>query len=226
MNPAHPDHDELLIVRVASGDADAVDASLAERQLAACPDCRTLLSDVSAIRASTVADGLRVPPRPRSFRILPEELERLRAPAWRRWLSGLGMPRFDLVRPLGSAVAGVGLAVVVLGSAVPSASPAAFLQASPGAATDAGAPGAPTMSGAQGGVKAPYGSPEVDNAGELGAASTATPAKAPPRQALEGQRELTQGQAPVPLASLGLVLLGSGLAIVVLNTAARRAAGR
>ena len=53
VNPAHRDHDQLLIVRMASGDADAVDTKLAERQLAACDDCRTLLTDLGAIRSAT-----------------------------------------------------------------------------------------------------------------------------------------------------------------------------
>src|SRR3972149_2866879 len=87
------------------------------------------------LRSAAVPGVLRVPPRPRSFRFSPDDLERLHAPAWRRWLGRIGAPRFDLVRPLATAVAGIGLAVVVLGSALPGAGPGVFFQA-------AGAPSA------------------------------------------------------------------------------------
>jgi len=226
VNPAHRDHDELLIVRAASGDADAVDARLAERQLAACVDCRTLLADIHAVRSSTVANVLRVPPRPRSFRISPDELERLRAPAWRRWLGRFGKPRFDLVRPLATAVAGLGLAVLVLGSAVPAASPAALVQATPEVPGERGATGAPTVTDSESQMNGAYASPAEDSAGRLGPKSTATPAEAPPAVGLERARDLADEQTPLPIAPIGVVILGSGLALVVLNTAARRAAGR
>jgi hypothetical protein len=125
---AHRDHDELLIVRAAEGDADPVDARLARDQLAGCPDCRALFADLASIRNATTAAVLRVPPRPRSFRIDADTLERGRVPAWRRLLSRLGAPRYDALRPLAGAIAGIGVAVIVLSSGTLSF-------ASPGAAS-------------------------------------------------------------------------------------------
>lgn len=227
MNPAHRDHDELLIVRIGSGDADAVDRAAGERQLASCEDCRTLLVDIHAIRSFSTREALRVPPRPRSFRIPPAELERLRGPQWRRWLAGFGAPRFDLARPLATAVAGLGLAVLVLGSAVPAAGPATAERQPTGAA----APGF----GAASPAPAP-GAYQGDNLAQRPAASTQGDAKdsatAAPvaRLRVQDEREVglsgTGESVPLPLAPIGAVVLASGLALVVLNTAARRAAGR
>lgn len=228
VNPAHRDHDQLLIARMASGDADAVDTKLAERQLAACDDCRTLLTDLGAIRSATVAGVLRVPPRPRSFRFSPDDLERLHAPAWRRWLGRLGAPRFDLVRPLATAVAGIGLAVVVLGSALPGAGPAALFRAagapSAGAeGTDPSAQGTATPAGETDGFGAPATVPDRTK-------STSEPTRAVEAAGPGGPKDIGLSSpsepASIPVAPIGVVLLGSGLALVVLSTAARRAAGR
>lgn len=215
----HRGHDELLVIRVASGDADAVDRTAAERQVAACGDCRRLLADVRAIRGATDRAILRVPVRPRSFRISTSELERIREPAWRRWLARFGAPRYDLVRPLATAVAGFGLVVAVLGGVAAPLSTGPFFGA-PAAApmereNDASASGE--------GVDRGQASPPADH-------GPGVPQVPLPTGTSEDGGSLEKLDAeepfPLPIVTLGVVILAAGVFAVVLSTAARRAAGR
>ena len=206
VTPVHRDHDELLIVRAAEGDADPVDSRLAQGQLTGCAECRALFADVAAIRASTTASVLRVPPRPRSFRVDPDELERSRLPAWRRWLSGLGSPRYDVLRPFAGAVAGVGLAVMVLSSVTfsfgsPAAAPirdlAASAAASQGTSEVYAAPGASPVPApgatAQSGRSTDYG---PSTGGAAGAASPPALVSGSPDSAGPAASAPTAAEAP------------------------------
>jgi hypothetical protein len=243
VNPAHPAHEELLIVRAASNDVSAVEDQLARRQLATCEDCRALFEDVAAISAATVADVLRVPPRPRSFRIPPDDLERLLTPVWRRWLGRLGAPTFDLVRPLATVVAGLGLAVAVLGSgfgALPGGT--AALMAAPtdtvGREVAPNAYSSPTTGpvGAFGAQASPAATAGTSQDGAVksvptaapapGAPATGAPAPEAPPTDLRAPAPATRGQSPISLPSVGLAVFVAGLGALLLNTAGRRAAGR
>lgn len=235
MNPSHTAHDELLIVRAATADAHPADADLAEAQLAACEDCRALYADIAAIRLATTAGILRVPPRPRSFRIPADRLQELTQPGWRRWLGRLGAPRFDLLRPLATAVAGLGLAVMVIGSVLPAGSPAALdLNAEKGGAPALGspqpaaAPSASLVTDRSGSYEAPTAGPSAagtpdEHLGALGNPSSSP--SAPPQVALPAIGP--SGLAPAVLAIvLGMVLVVAGAVLLLLNTVARRLAGR
>jgi hypothetical protein len=237
VNPSHREHDELLVVRAATAETDAVDATLAERQLASCADCRALLADIQAVHASTAATVLRVPPRPRSFRIPAHELDRLAAPAWRRWLGRLGTPRFDLLRPLATAVAGLGLVVMVVGTAAPLSVPstAEFGKAAttPPAAQGLGAPTPmpPTPTAAEGrqdSAYPPVASPTAPGSTPAAAGNGST-SSGKPAGPETGRGVDTAAPAPpaVPPATLagGLAALAGAL-LLVLHTAARRLAGR
>lgn len=250
--PAHRDHDELLIVRVAEGDPDAVDARLAKDQLSACPDCRALFADVAAIRNATTAEVLRVPPRPRSFRIDPDILERQRMPTWRRWLSLLGSPSYDVLRPLAGAVAGIGLAVMVLGSVNLSAGFPSAASLRDTAASPAATQGATEVYAAPGSSQVPAPAATGDRStaygpgtgGSTGAAasppSRASPASgssataAPEAPVIAPQKSVDSGaptaQSPtspgIPVGLVGVVLLVGGAGVFVLQTAGRRTAGR
>jgi hypothetical protein len=212
----HRSHDELLVVRLASGDADAVDRAAADPQLAACMECRALLADVTAIRASTTASSLPVPPRPRSLRLTPEQLERGARGGWRRWLADLGAPRFDVLRPLGTGVAALGLVAVALGSVQPLAQGVALF-------------GAPAAAPAPGEVRTDA------EGGDMQGRDTLSPALGPepivPEQPVPGEeREFDKVAAeapqPLPVVPIGALVLASGMAILVVHSAARRAAGR
>jgi hypothetical protein len=244
VNPAHPAHDELLIVRAASNDVSAAEDQFARRQLATCEDCRALFDDVAAISAATEGDVLRVPPRPRSFRIPADDLERLRTPVWRRWLGRLGAPSFDLVRPLATVVAGLGLAVAVLGSgfgALPGGT--AALMAAPtdtvGREVAPNAYSSPTTVpvgafGSQASPGATAGTAAQDGAGKSVATAapvpeapaTGAPAPEAPPTDLRAPAPATGGPSPISLPSLGLAAFVAGFGELLLNSAARRAAGR
>jgi len=222
---AHREHDELLIVRAADGDADAVDARLARDQLAGCPDCRALFADLASIRNATTAAVLRVPPRPRSFRIDADTLERQRVPAWRRWLSRLGAPRYDALRPLAGAVAGVGVAVIVLSSgtfsfASPGAAPirdvAASAPASQGTSEVYAAPGAATAApgSSPAALPAPTGVGDKSTAfGPSGGGTTAVRSSAPSSAGGSSGSEgsnVSGASAPPEAPALGTKSVDSG----------------
>jgi hypothetical protein len=243
VNPVHRDHDELLIVRAASNDAAAGEDQPARRQLATCEDCRALFDDVAAIQSATVADVLRVPPRPRSFRIPLEELERLRTPGWRRWLGRLGTPSFDIVRPLATVVAGLGLAVAVLGSgfgALPGGT-AALMAAPTDTVGRELAPNAyPSPTAAPGGAFGAQPSPGATQAPAQDGAGksletnapvsevppTAAPVPEAPPTDLRAPTSTPSGELPLSLPSLGLAAFVAGLGALLLNAVARRAGGR
>jgi hypothetical protein len=233
VNPSHREHDELLIVRAAGGETAAVDEPVAERQLAACEDCRALFADVQAIRASTVAEVLRLPPRPRSFRIPADDLDRLAVPLWRRWLGRLGKPRFDLLRPLATAVAGLGLVVMVLGSVSPAGAPAA-LEFAKGPSQSPAALAVPTAAptgreGRQdtsvdqpGATSAPAAGPGA--VGDSGAGPSAEPSGPTNDRTALPAGESSPAELPVTLA--GAVLAIAGAILLAVHTAARRVSGR
>jgi len=248
----HADHDELLIVRAAEGDPDPRDDRLAQEQLDACVDCRALFADVATIRAATTATTLRVPPRPRSFRIDPDALERMRMPVWRRWLARLGTPRYDALRPLAGAVAGLGVAVIVLSSVtVPfglsgaqmardASSPAASQGTSEVYAVPGNAP-APAATSTTGRTDA--GGPAFGSNGEAASpgpvAVSGRPTAAPQAPTLGAGKSTDSTGEPVspstgapgpgptvPPGVIGALLLFVGGAVFLVQTAARRTAGR
>src|SRR5207247_10546061 len=165
-------------------------------------------------------------------RIPPEDLERSRMPAWRRWFGRFGAPSFDVIRPLATAVAGLGLAIAVLGgvfgSGLPGPGTAALVQ-SPTEAVGRGlAPGGsrvPTGASGQFGANASAAASAV--AVQDGAAkATASPVPAAPPEDLRAPAPATGGQAPLPLPLIGLAAFVAGLGVVLLNALARGAAGR
>lgn len=244
MDPAHRSHDELLIVRNAAGDADPSDRARADRQLAACADCQALFADIRSIRASTVATVLRVPPRPRSFRIPAGELERLRVPHWRRLLDGFGAPSFDFVRPLGTVVAGLGVAVILLGGAGTASLPLGQPAFAPGPASEQSGTGA-TPAATQGATTpasdrseaGPSASPKVVYGGSGATAAPAPSARPLPAAAAASPTAEAPGEPPLFQAAhaeggpslltvVGLVLIAAGIGALVLNLLARRFASR
>jgi hypothetical protein len=260
VTPDHRDHDELVIGRAAARDADPADARMAQEQLAACAACRALFADVAAIQQATNRTTLRVPPRPRSFRIDPAVLERGAIPTWRRWLSRLGSPRYDVVRPLAGAVAGIGLAVMVVGSlagsaSLPAAAPVRDLAASPGASQGVsevyGAPGStavpapaataqsdrttsfgPTTGGATG-SEAPTGASAGGAAasGSPGTTAVKAPASTPTKAVDSGSPPTLAPTSPsasptVPIWLVGAIVVLGGASLFLLQSVARRIAGR
>jgi hypothetical protein len=111
---AHADHDLLLV-------AEAADrAGQLPATLAACPDCQALHADLIALAAAVPTAAL--PARPRTYTLTPADADRLRAPAWRRWLGAVGTSRDAITRPLALGFTTIGLAGLLVAT-VPGALP-------------------------------------------------------------------------------------------------------
>jgi len=89
--------------------AEAADrAGSLPADLAACPDCVALHSDLVAI-AAALPDAA-IPARPRDYRLGPADAARLRRTGWRRWLAAVGTSRDTVTRPLAIGLTTLGLA--------------------------------------------------------------------------------------------------------------------
>jgi hypothetical protein len=111
----HADHDRLLVATYAAGDATGAELETAQALVATCADCATLHRDLRAIAGAVAA--LPAPVRSRDFRLTPEQAARLRPSPWRRLLAPFAGPRFAFAGPLGTGLATLGIAgLLVAGS--------------------------------------------------------------------------------------------------------------
>ena len=233
----HSTHDTHLIAAAVDRTADEPTRIAAERQVAECHECASLLADLRAI-----SSGLEALPRSlpvtRDYRITPERAARLRPRGWRRFLDGFaGTPS---LRPFASALTTLGVAGLVLTIALPNlglfgagaggAAPAA-LEAQ-GSGTGSNAPGPqfgpadgksgeseyPTVdSGSGGGTGAFQPSPfpvrgptATGRETGLGAAVDQTSPPAGQQRTLESERTFSP-TALLPWTSLALLIVGVGL---------------
>jgi len=150
----HADHNLLLVSTNAAGDATGRELDEALALVAGCPDCAALHHDLRAIAAAMAA--LPAPVRTRDFRLTPEQAAALRPVGWRRLLAPFAGPRFSFAAPLGTALATLGIAGILVSGGMPlslsgATSGAAGNEAAEVPAVEqlaapaAGAPGAPSM---------------------------------------------------------------------------------
>jgi hypothetical protein len=111
----HADHDPLAIAAYAAGDATGSELDAAMALVAACPGCAALHHDLRAIAAALPA--LPAPVRTRDFRLAPEQAAALRPAGWRRILAPLAGPRFSFAGPLGTGLATLGIAGLLVAGA-------------------------------------------------------------------------------------------------------------
>ena len=140
--PDHTTHDPELIAAYAAGDAAGSDLALATELVAECTDCAALHRDLRAI--ATALPELPAPTRPRDFRLTPEQAASLAPSGWRGLLATFASPRFRLAAPLGTGLAAIGLAGLLLGtpgSVLPAATGTGSANSAAGAAQ--AAPSAP-----------------------------------------------------------------------------------
>ncbi len=124
MDPAsndHAHHDPVVVARFAAGDAAASEAEQARALVASCADCAALAADVQLLQSSM--QRLPQPRRTRDFRLSAEQAEQLRASGLQRLLRALAGPRAAVLRPLAGAAMTLGLALAVLGTALPGLAP-------------------------------------------------------------------------------------------------------
>ena len=178
----HADHDPFTIARLAVGDLDTADLGTATVLVAACAECRQLRDDLLLLAAAN--RDLPTPARPRDFRLGADDAARLhRRSWWDRIAESLAGPRFELARPVGAAMASLGLAGLLL-SSFSSIQLGSATGAAPAGVTAAPAGGAglemySTDTDDQGGVT------EVDPDAPVGGA--ASPAGAQRETASEGE---------------------------------------
>ncbi len=243
--PRHPDphdhatHELELVAAYASGDATGSELETAMSLVAACPECAALHRDLRAIAAAL--PELPVAVRRRDFRLTEDQAAALRPAGWRRFVAVLAGPRFSFAAPLGTGLATIGIAVLVVSGslglpfAAGGAATAERAVSGDAAGTAAPAVAAPEAPGTAG--------PIASAADALGFASKSSPGPAASRvpavadAASPGPTAVPQSQAgdlanpgagdsgsPVaPLAALALVL---GLALAGLRGLGRRLARR
>ena len=112
--PDHTTHDPELIAAYAAGDATGPDLALATELVADCTECAALHRDLRAI--ATALPELPAPARSRDFRLTPEQAASLAPSGWRGLLAAFASPRFRLAAPLGTGLAAIGLAGLLLGT--------------------------------------------------------------------------------------------------------------
>ena len=208
----HADHDPLLVAAYAAGDATGTELDAAQALVAGCPDCAALHHDLRSIAAALPT--LPVPVRRRDFRLAPEQAAALRPPGWRRLLDVFAGPRFRFAGPLGTGLATLGLAgLLVAGGAgvplgggttssvagapsdgasqaeAPAAAPVAGAAASPYDVEPSGAPSRDDTSVKANDAAASPGSPVQPFASRLAASASVAP------EAFTGD-----GASPVPAA--------------------------
>jgi hypothetical protein len=183
---AHARHDEFLLARFFGDDVDERERARARDLISTCPDCAAFYADLEAIASATAA--LPVPARPRDFTLTEADSARLN-PARSGWLSGL----VGRTRMLGSSMAALGMAGIVLVGAITALAPAGGLNT-----TQGGEKQRPAFAAASDMPTAGPAGPELSNADQAGAGSSqAVPqATAAPSAAPTGERA-----APSPAAS-------------------------
>lgn len=213
----HGRHDRFLVASLLDEDLAAEVRARAEAQVATCPACAELLADLRAIAAATAS--LPVPPRRRDFRLSPEDARRLRPRGIRRFVAALGAPRLAVLRPLGTAMATLGLAGLLL-TATPlgqgllgPAAPGAERNAAPAIGRE---PGTYELGGV--------------NRGE-DSQGPGAPSVAPSKREVDAQSGSDRSAVPTAGAGLDLAavlfaaLLAAGLGLFALRLVAERTAG-
>ena len=204
---SHATHDRTLIAAYAAGDARGGELALASALVAGCADCGALHHDLRTISAAVA--GLPALERPRDFRLTEDQAAALRRSGWRGVLAALAGPKFRFAAPLGTALATVGLAALLVtgpgvpllpstgaGGAVRSLTTAGAGAAGPEAAPATEAPAADGTSVPQPAASAAATSRPIDIT-DNASGSTAAPATAAP--AGEGPGVEPVGPAATPL---------------------------
>lgn len=196
----------MLVTRLAADDAFPSEEAEARALIDSCHDCAALAVDIAAIRSLTAA--LPAPRRTRDFRLSIEQAEKLRGSGLQRLLRRLAAPGVAQLRPVAGAAMSLGLALAVVGAALPvpqaptDQNAAIFrVDASP---EEAAVPG---QDSGEGGL--PASGPEVDT-GSNGEVS-------PQEVAVAGDNFATEGTAAGETSFVRELLIYAGLLLALLS---------
>lgn len=240
---AHHTHDLELVAAHAAGDTAGARLASAQSLLASCASCAELHADLRAISAAL--PGVPARPRTRDFRLTPGQAAALRPRGWRRVVAAFAAPRLAFTAPLGSGLAALGIAGLLVAAAPGAVTPflasedaarlAVLENASPRFTTDdgQGAVGAPSAAPSSVPVSGEVDGPPIDpamgagsGAGQAGGGQDTMGEKGAVREdstefaaAVEAERVR---QADETLALLGGIALVAGMGLLGLRWAARR----
>ena len=170
----HHQHDLALVAALAAGDAQGRDHTRATQLVTDCTHCALVRDDLVALAAELRT--LPAPRRTRDFRLTADQAAALKPTGWRRLLGVFGSSGFRFATPLGTTMATLGIAGLLL-AAVPSL---------PGSGTTGeGAPGDGDAATSQVQIAAPARSAAAASSapqpqGEMPSASAAASASAGP----------------------------------------------
>ena len=231
---AHATHDLLLVAAFAAGDATGAELEAAAALVAGCPGCAALHGDLRLIAAALPA--MPAPRRSRDFRLTAGQAASLRPAGWRRLLAPFAGPRFAFAAPLGSGLAALGLAGLLLaGTGLPLGGSTAGAGSESGTDTASAAaapvparaaPSSGLMVTTQGATAAP-GVPDASTDPRLMALPAAQPStgKGPEDTAAPEDTAVGETASGMPVLLLGsLAGLVAGAALVLLRLAGRSAA--
>ena len=110
---AHARHDRELVAAYAAHDLQGRDLARAEALVTACAACASLAADLRMIAAVTREDAAFIAHAPRDFRLSHETAARARRRSVGDALAAWGRTVAEVRRPLGAAVAALGLAGIL-----------------------------------------------------------------------------------------------------------------
>lgn len=134
----HARHDRLLVARLAADDAYPSEIADARALVEGCSHCAELSADIRFLRAA--ASELPAPRRPRDFRLTVEQADALRGSALDRLMRRIAGPGLGPLRPVAGMALSLGLALAVVGTALPAPMETDALEENSVMSLDAGAP--------------------------------------------------------------------------------------
>jgi hypothetical protein len=211
---SHHDHDLALVAALAAGDAQGRDHTRATELVTSCVECALVRDDLVVLASSLHA--LPAPRRTHDYRLTAEQAAALRPTGWRRLLGAFGGTGFRFATPVGTAMATLGIAGLLL-SAVPSSLPAGTtgdgtntrdqLQVLSQEASGPAASSGPAAIG-----PAPQGEVPVASEAAPSAAASASAAPAPSASVgpVSGRYETDQASHPADTTQAGAAAAASG----------------
>ena len=232
---AHERHDLELVARAAAGDLAVSEAIAARDLLASCEACASIAADLRAIavatRALPSASSLAAATRtPRDFRLTRADARRLRREGvlGLRGRFGVGRTGFgDIARGLGGALATLGLVGLLVSVGIPALGGGLGAGAGAGREVSSAANPASAATAATAASKDNASPAPAPDASGVGAALYATDSAIRTEGAIPTESQVpgpgTSSATPWTIAAgVSVVLLGAGIALVLIGWRSRR----